>query len=554
MMLRRNALSVLVVVGLLAACGAEEPGASESGSQTKNKARPTSATTVAPVGSKPLVVKALPGNKCAQPAEYYYETSGKDAGSCVLSMAQVTPAEPCPSGYGADFVSKGIRYCFRLAANVASAQTTVAATTTTVAPTTTVPPPTTLPPTTTVARTPTTVKPAATTTTSTLSVASIAATGVKCTPTACRIGDTGPNGGFVFITPSTPGNTSGLFFEAPVARAWYNATFGCGDTAFPDAGAAIGDGLKNTAQIVYLCGSSSTFGRLSGIALNDPKKNMFLPSSGELAELAKYFSVVKGDSPFSYGEFWSSTPKGNVQLVSDRAGRLDTRERGLTFDYTLIWAFRPDLSPAVVVDDTRTYRVGDIGPAGGYVFLTPSTPGNATGKYFEVARSDWSGTEIGDQLGTKMVVNNTQVAWSCPDYIKTSLPGTLTAIGTGQENTRIINEQCASYDGPMKFATREAVNYRGAGRDDWFVPSKDELFKILVEDRKTIPKMVHDSPSGSYSIKCMWSSSEASPTVGWGGNQFMSGAEMFATVKNISTNCVVPVRMFEATEPRGKRS
>ena len=380
-----------------------------------------------------------------------------------------------------------------------------------------------------------------------------AVTGVRCTPTSCRIGDTGPNGGLVFITPSTPGNASGLFFEAEPGRAGYNQAFGCGDTPMPDTGSAIGDGLKNTAQILHLCGASSFIGGLSGTAVNDPKKARFLPSSGELAELVKNLPMLKGSAPATYGEFWSSTATGGVQLVSNRSGSMSPYSRSATYGYALVSAFAADLSPAVIADANRTYKIGDIGPGGGYVGITPSTPGNSTGKYFEVAPSNWSGTELGDQLGTKMVVNNTQVAWSCPDYWSSSLPGTLTGIGTGQSNTALINDKCSSYSGPQKFATREAVSYRGGGRDDWFVPSKDELFTILTASSKTTPKMVVSSPSGSYIIKCIWSSSEVDASVAWGGNEFRAGSDMYASKKQISTNCVLPVRMFAANETRGTK-
>jgi hypothetical protein len=36
--------------------------------------------------------------------------------------------------------------------------------------------------------------------------------------------------------------------------------------------------------------------------------------------------------------------------------------------------------------------IGDIGPGGGLVFLTPSSPGNASGYYFEIAPMNVAGT------------------------------------------------------------------------------------------------------------------------------------------------------------------
>lgn len=380
------------------------------------------------------------------------------------------------------------------------------------------------------------------------------ATGVKCTATSCRIGDTGPSGGLVFITPSTPGNVSGLFFEAEAGNFEYNRVFGCGSNALPDTRAAIGDGLKNTAQILYICGRSSLVQGAypQRTELNNPSKAWFLPSSGELVEMNKNLKMLKGQSPWNYGEFWSSTASGDGFLAINLGGKLYPRIRDAGYDFTLIAAFKSDLSVAVIPDIARTYAIGDIGPAGGRVFITPSTPGNTTGKYFEVAPSNWSGTELGDQMAPNFVANNKQVAWSCPDYQSAALPGTLTAIGAGQANTKLINEKCASYSGVAMFATREAVNYRGGNRSDWFVPSKDELYRILIEIDKATPNMIHRNPNGgAYSITCAWASSEASATVAWGGNQLQIPNAIYATLKSISSNCVLPVRMFLPNERPG---
>jgi hypothetical protein len=39
----------------------------------------------------------------------------------------------------------------------------------------------------------------------------------------------------------------------------------------------------------------------------------------------------------------------------------------------------------VTITGGATYSIGDTGPAGGKIFITPSTSGNTTGKYFEIA-------------------------------------------------------------------------------------------------------------------------------------------------------------------------
>lgn len=406
--------------------------------------------------------------------------------------------------------------------------------------------PTTVRPTTTTIRPTTTV---AATTTSTSTTTSTLAPPGPCTATICRIGDTGPNGGVVFITPSTAGNSSGWYFEARVGRATYNEAFGCGTTPLDTTGSAIGDGPSNTAKILYICGANSLVGRLSSaIALNDADKAWFLPSSGELREMLRNINILKGTTA-NYGQFWSSTASGNDAMFASSSGDVSARPRNAPFDFAIIAAFKPDLSRVLVTDKPRTYAVGDIGPAGGRVFITPSTPGNSTGKYFEIAPTNWSGTELGERF----VINNTQVAWSCPDYLSSSLPGTQTAIGTGRTNTDLMIQKCASYTGVLKFAPREAVNYRGGGRSDWFVPSKDELREVLVNIDKTTPAMSHRSNQGSYSIACAWSSSEADASIAWGGNEFRIANDIYATKKQISTNCVLPARMFDANETFGPK-
>ena len=43
---------------------------------------------------------------------------------------------------------------------------------------------------------------------------------------------------------------------------------------------------------------------------------------------------------------------------------------------------------------TASYLVGDTGPAGGKIFITPTTTGNTTGLYFEAATEDVSASRF----------------------------------------------------------------------------------------------------------------------------------------------------------------
>ena len=404
---------------------------------------------------------------------------------------------------------------------LATTSTIAKATTTTIAATTTAPKAAT-----------TTVAP----TTTAAPTTTVASSG-PCTVSQCRVGDTGPNGGVVFITPSTPGNTSGWYFEAKPASMMYNQAFGCGSSALPNTGSAIGDGPANTAAILRVCGKSSLIGQLSQTAIADESKAWFLPSSGELLELLKNVKLLKGNSTFKYGEFWSSTASDASSMFAAGSDlqTVSPRPRTQAYDATLVAAF---------TQKPRAFNIGDLGPAGGRVFISPSTAGNTTGKYFEVAPTDWSGTAISKDN----MVFDPQVAWSCSELWSVSLPGTGTAIGTGQANTKKINEACATTKYTGKYATAEAIKYRGGGRDDWFVPSKDELFQMYNHDDEVVPSLSVRSPQGSYRIVCAWSSSEMDSAIGYGGNQ-LRASDMYATTKQIGTNCVIPVRMFDADKP-----
>lgn len=105
----------------------------------------------------------------------------------------------------------------------------------------------------------------------------------------------------------------------------------------------------------------------------------------------------------------------------------------------------------------RIYNIGDTGPAGGIIFLTPSSSGNTTGKYFEVARTD---------LGsTYMWCNNTTQA----------VGASSASIGQGVTNTNLMAQSPC----PAGGAGYAAKAYSSGGYSDWFVPSLNEFNAIV---------------------------------------------------------------------------
>ena len=106
---------------------------------------------------------------------------------------------------------------------------------------------------------------------------------------------------------------------------------------------------------------------------------------------------------------------------------------------------------------SKTYNVGDIGPSGGIIFATPSTNKNYTGKYFEVAPINPMGYV--DGLDSPII----------PPF---QIDGAdATGFGSGYQNTLDIINAIPN----NKNAAYIANQYRGGNKNDWYLPSQDEL-------------------------------------------------------------------------------
>jgi len=165
---------------------------------------------------------------------------------------------------------------------------------------------------------------------------------------------------------------------------------------------------------------------------------------------------------------------------------------------------------------TQQYTLRDIGPAGGYVFYDKGYYSDGW-RYMEAApfATQWSSKR--------------------PGAYNILIGGTGTVVGTGKANTGIIvawldaNTVEGDYGDVTYKAERAAylcdnlvVVNGGVTYDDWFLPSKDELWQICwnlqgkkYELGETVLNPEVSTPVGSFAEYYYWSSSEGNASLAW---------------------------------------
>lgn len=128
------------------------------------------------------------------------------------------------------------------------------------------------------------------------------------------------------------------------------------------------------------------------------------------------------------------------------------------------------------------------------------------GKVAYILQSGDSGYVAGEQHGliAAPADQSTGIIWAIGTYQSTAVPGgTGTALGTGSSNTdKIVAQNGAG----IAYAAGLAHAYNGAGYTDWYLPSKDELYKLYLNK---------DSIGGFASGGHYWTSSEVDANNAW---------------------------------------
>ena len=172
------------------------------------------------------------------------------------------------------------------------------------------------------------------------------------------------------------------------------------------------------------------------------------------------------------------------------------------------------------------YSVGDPGPAGGTIFITPTSLGNTTGDYFEFGPVDIE----------------TSVAWATgttgnPNFNTTAGQ----AIGAGKTNTATVAPN--STGGGIRAADAYSVN----GYSDWFLGSMKEINALCLYARGLTgtKNLAVDGCTGG-TLSAGWADSYMSSSGRWWDGyawrvQFTSGYGWDFTT---ASGAVRPIRQF----------
>ena len=209
--------------------------------------------------------------------------------------------------------------------------------------------------------------------------------------------------------------------------------------------------------------------------------------------------------PGATGYKWNSTD--DYASATDMGTDTAMSETGLLPNTTItryVWAYNIcGMSESAALSQILPLLVGQI-YEGGLVFYL-----DGTGQHGLVCTTS-------DQ--------STGTTWGC---YGTYIPGTLTAIGTGQANTTVIVNACSEAGRAARICNDLVMN----GYSDCFLPSKDEIYQMYLQ-KDTL---------GFVTDLIYWSSSESAFDRAWSQNIYNSA--QYNTIKSF-TAYVRAVRVF----------
>jgi hypothetical protein len=389
--------------------------------------------------------------------------------------------------------------------------------------------------------------------------------------TNCEVGDVGPGGGIVYYDAGSP-QWWGQFLEAKKTSTPAGGIWGAGRLLTPSLEGTnivelkqLGTGLWSSAYMSL--DASSVVARLKDTAFSN---GFHLPSKDELDALYNYWKT-SGDKNLNYSAapMWSSTEASPTfawyQLFQDGTQFTDAngiikglkqnkaflespKHTGSNFEPTPFQVigvrsfprpgtipYRSDLVVATTSNDkcsnggaATVCKVGDIGPGGGIVFYDAGKE-EYWGRYLEMAPQSCEGV----RYAWRPAGNNNTVYKPQGDQTAAELRVLAKGIGMGKANTRIITLAL----GAGKYAAKYAEDLVCGGRDDWFLPSKDELdtaYNRLAQNRVGSK----DTPIGGFNKGYYWTSTDYNDKTAW--SQYFMDGQQFDRVQTMDGNRTPP--------------
>lgn len=381
----------------------------------------------------------------------------------------------------------------------------------------------------------------------------------------CRVGATGPGGGIVYYDAGSP-QWWGQFLEATrsstPARGPWSGQLVRATQGNPTDSKAIGMGSINSLAMEAL-DPQSVYARHKATFF---KGVFFLPSKDELDALYNYWKLSGGNRlKYRAGPIWTSSEASEsfawYQLFQDGTQFTDANGiiRGLkknknyelspihvgsafqpaAFQVIGVRAFGPKsgdvnvswngsatrVNPNCSNAATPNCRVGDIGPGGGIVFYDLGKT-VSWGRYLEIAPQSCEGVRLPWRPASK--TNPVyEISGSTAKRLKAK------AIGMGRLNTQEI---VAAF-GANSYAAKFADDLVCGGKDDWFLPAKDELdiaFNRLAQNRVG----GNDTPVGGFNKGYYWTSTDYNNTTAW--TQYFMDGQQFDRVQTLDGNKTPP--------------
>lgn len=160
----------------------------------------------------------------------------------------------------------------------------------------------------------------------------------------------------------------------------------------------------------------------------------------------------------------------------------------------------------------KTYKIGDRGPGGGYVFYDKGIFSNGW-RYLEAASEEFEFSAEWGAFGK-------------------NIAGTEYSVGSGKRNTNLITHVLKTV-GETEKAVQRAAGITSDTYDDWFIPSKDEL-NLMYHNLKR-------KELAQFKNKDYWSSSQLSES--WAWSQSFKDGQQISNQKN-GLCYIRPVRAF----------